>query len=155
MTAPTSGLSSLLSAIADQARATGAFASVELIGNMVSCKALTNEEAAYRVEPHDAGLCITWVSPNRYLSQSIEADLMWTKDDLDELLAEELTEVGYSGPPLKTLDHYRNEEKLFTFRGVIPAPPASLSAADLVKCLLAFSATFGQLGDMKPGEDED
>lgn len=155
MTAPAAGLAALLSTVADQARATGAFATVELAGNLISCTALTNEEAAYRVEPHEAGVCITWVSANRYLSQSIEADLMWTKDDLDELLAEELTDAGYRGPALKPLDHYRNEEKLFTFRGVIPASAASLRADDLVKCLLAFSATFGQLGDMKPGEDED
>lgn len=152
MTAASPALAALLDSVAQHARATGTFAAVERTGNMVSCTSATNEEAAYRVEPHGAGVCVTWVSPNRYLSQSIEADLMWTKDDLNELLAEELVDVGYTGPALPKLDHYRSEEKLFTFRATVPTPIATLRAEELVKILLAFHATFVQLGDMKGDE---
>lgn len=155
MTASTSTLAALLNAVADLARTSAAFAAVETNGSLVTCTSLTNPEAAFRLEPHDkGGVCITWVTANRYLSQSIEADLMWTGDDLDELIDEELADAGYTGQPLTRVDHFRNEEKLFTFRSVVPGAIADLRPDDLVKCLLAYNAAFAELGDMKPDEDE-
>jgi len=100
-----------------------------------------------------SGVYASWVSPDRYMSQSIEADLMWTGDDLGELIAEELADLGWTGPALGRIEHFRSEDKLFTFRSLIPDSQA-MSAEALLQVLLAFEAAFGQLGDMKPEEDE-
>jgi hypothetical protein len=83
---------------------------------------------------------------------------MWTGDDLEEMIDEERIDQGFSRGELGKLDHYRNDEKLFTFRSTIPidlhSVDPSRDAPDLLKCLLAYEAAFRDLGDMKPGDDD-
>lgn len=152
-----STLARLLEETARRARDLEPFSSVDLGSEMVSCRCRAQPDAAYRIESDDAGLHVTWVSGDRYLSQSIEAELMWTGDDLEEIIEEERIDQGFNRGSFGKLEHFRNEEKLFTFRSSIPMNLESIDpgadAPDLIKCLLAYEAAFRDLGDMKPEAD--
>lgn len=147
----------LMEEAARLARESGVFGEVEAKGGGVSCRAKPQPLASFRIETHEGKLSVNWVSPDRYLSQSIEADLMWTGDDLDDLIDEELAAQGYAGPAIGRVEHFRNPEKLFTFRSAVPVDPAKPNAerdaGTLLKCLLAYEAAFRDLGDMN-GPDE-
>jgi hypothetical protein len=79
-------------------------------------------------------------------------------DKLEDLLEEELVELGYHGPRV-SFEHYRSEDRLFTFRTPVPGPlerAASEEAAEqTAKLLLGYEACFRNLGDMDAGEAED
>ncbi|MBK7405452.1 MAG: hypothetical protein IPJ41_12675 [Phycisphaerales bacterium] len=111
------------------------------------------EPAEYRVE-HDAQgkLWVSLVTANRWLSESIETDLLHTGDKIEELLDDELVEVGFDAGPLK-VEHFRSEDLLFTFRTAVPAEHQDEAATASLRCLLAYEACFRQLGDMS-GEKE-
>lgn len=147
-------LAVVFDAVAQRARHSAKFADVRVNPQGVECSALpAPDDAAFHIRVEGTGLYASWVSPDRYMSQSIEADLMWTGDDLGELIAEELADLGWTGPALGPIEHFRSEDKLFTFRSLIPDSQATSPDA-LLQVLLAFEAAFGQLGDMKPEEDE-
>lgn len=161
MTPPESAsmpITKTLEAAADLARSHEAFSSAEVEDGALVCKpAACEAEAEYRVEVVDGALFVLWASPDRYLSQSIEADLMWTGDDLDDCIDEELVDAGWKGESLGKLDHFRDERMLYVFRSRIPLDPGGLEgsggAAAILQCLLAYEAAFRELGDMA-GEDE-
>ena len=53
------------------------------------------------------------------------------------------------------LEHFRDQDKVFVFRGRLALPGDADEATTLVvKTLLAFQACFVELGDMGPGEDD-
>lgn len=144
------GVVRLLDDVVRRASASRAFAAVERLGPVVHCTALTRPDAAFEAFKDADALYIAWVSADRYLSQSIEADLMWTGDDLNELIEEELAALGRSGEPLGRIEHFRDPQKRFTFRSRLP------NAADadaITKALLAYAAAFANLGDMKPDDE--
>ncbi|MDX2115929.1 MAG: hypothetical protein SFZ24_09990 [Planctomycetota bacterium] len=130
----------------------GSFGRAELRGGYVHALAKTNPAAAFRAGFDEKGAFVAWVCGERYVSQSIEADLMWTGDDLSELIAEAAVDHGYSGPAFAQVEHYRDPDKLFTFLSRIPA--ASPDAPTLLAAMLGYSAAFGELGDMKPEEND-
>ena len=103
-------------------------------------------------------MIVSWVSADRYLSQSIEQTLVYGGDDLDDMIDEELVDTGYEGKKLAPMQHYRNDEKLFVFRSRTPIDAASCDAAragsSLAKFVLAYEAAVGQLGDMSPDEED-
>jgi hypothetical protein len=144
------GVARLLDEVSRLARASGAFASVERAGSRVVCTARTRPEASFRAVADAGAWFIEWASPDRYLSQSIEAELMWTGDDLDDLIGEELADEGFPGS-LGGVEHFRDAEKSFVFRARVPA--AAPAAADIVKALRAFDKAFVNLGGMKPEEE--
>jgi hypothetical protein len=147
-------LAKLFAAVAERAKKSEKFAGVDVTAEGVECRALqAPEDAAFRVRIEGGKLFVSWVTGDRYMSQSVEADLMWTGDDLGELIAEELADLGWSGPPLGKVEHFRSEDKLFTFRSEIPAAKAN-SVDALAQALHAYEAAFSNLGDMKPEEDE-
>ena len=131
------------------------FAEVTRTDQGVRCDARHVEEACYYAAhtDQDGNLFVGWYSPDRWVSGSIEGDLVHTGDKIDELLEEELVDLGLS---IKLpLDHYRDDDKLFVFHGKVDLPSDPAQATDaLVKVLLAFQACFVELGDMAPGEDE-
>lgn len=138
---------------------TGRFDAVAIEGDMLVAHASDAPDGAYyRIEPGADGVYVTWVSADRYLSQSIEQDLVFSGDDLDDMIDEELADTGYEGPRLAPMQHYRNDEKLFIFRSRTPidAQPADPDAAgaSLARFLLAYEAAIRQLGDMSPDEEE-
>lgn len=97
---------------------------------------------------------------DRWLSHSIEADLLNTGDKMEDLLEEELVElrVRHAGRELGGLsvEHFRSEDKLFTFRSRLPGAASDLAPETISGCLLAYEACFRNLGDMAAGGgDED
>lgn len=137
----------------------GVFGEITFDGAMLCCHAVGSAaHAEYRIERDGGRLWVSLVTPDRWLSQSIEADLMFTGDKLEELIEEELVDQGYNGPP-PIVEHFRSEDKLFTFRTPLPEGIESLAAAETgrvcAQFLLAYQAAFAELGDMKPGEDDE
>lgn len=141
--------SALLTRVADTARQAGVFASVEVEGGRVVCEADGSGEPAYYRVGEDAGaLWVELVMKDRWLSESIEATLMHTGDSIEELLDEELADVGYDGPTPK-VEHFRSDDMLFTFRTRIPSSEATTAA----RFLLAYEQCFRNLGDMEEGDE--
>src|SRR5689334_6692804 len=85
------GVDSLFAAVRKHAEASGVFGPVSIKGGRLVCQAKASAEpASYRLEVDGGRLWVSMVTTNRWLSQSIEADLVHTGDKLDELLDEEL-----------------------------------------------------------------
>lgn len=151
--------SEFLDAVAERARNAGVFGSVSIDrnaagGGMVCCAAKNSAEPAeYRIFSEDGKTWVAFVTPNRWLSESIESDLMHTGDAIEELIDEELAELDYKGPPLGACQHFRDDQKLFTFRSVVPGSPPSVETA--TTCLLAYEACFRRLGDVDAGDEAD
>lgn len=146
----------LFEAVASRARKAGVFASVQVEGQRLVCAAKEVESAEYRLECDDAGtFWVSLVTPDRWLSGSIEGDLVHTGDKMDELVTDELVELGCDDT-VDAVEHFRSEDLLFTFRSKVPVAGRSRDDAASVAAayLLAYEACFVQLGDMS-GEDED
>lgn len=135
--------------LADAAEEAGVFATVSANVDRLECQAKDAAAPAfYRVDQQKGGACVSLVTPDRWLSQSIEQDLVHTKDKLADLVDEELAEVGFRGPKL-AVEHYRSDDKLYTFITRLGQAPASTLRA----YLLAYEAAFRNLGDMPGGDD--
>lgn len=151
----TATFSSVFDAVVQPLADAAVFASVSRTDTGVRCDAMhVEEECYYAAQLDDQGeLWVGWYSPDRWVSGSIEGDLVHTGDKIDELLEEELVDQGLSlSIPL---EHYRNDDKLFVFQGKLTLPAEVDQAADtLVKVLLGFEACFVELGDMAPGEED-
>jgi hypothetical protein len=146
----------LLARCAALARESGSFESVDVQGLLLHATDSIQPDAAFRITFEDGKLWAAWVSANRYLSQSIEADVKWTGDDIDELIDEEVEAQGWTGAKIGRFEHFRSEDRLYTFRSALPIDPAKAdqpAAKDAVLFLLAYQAAFRNLGDMKPEED--
>jgi len=142
---------SLLETIAEQARATGEFSSVALDEEGLAARFIdTDVDAAFRVDPCEGGFEVSMKTPDRWLSQSVEATLMNSGDSIEELIDEELVELGCEDGPL-TLKHFRDEKMRYVF--VSPAPGGA-GAETLLACLRAYERAFAPLGDFA-GEDDD
>lgn len=147
----------ILESVAEQARRAGVFADVRIEGGRLVCTARdAGEPAEYRVDVDGQGrLWVSLVTPNRWLSESIETDLMHTGDKMEELVDDELVELGFDAGPLK-VEHFRSDDLLFTFRSQVPgtgADPESLQRSAGL-CLLAYEACFRQLGDMNADSED-
>lgn len=144
----------LLESVGDRARRAGVFEDVEVAGDVLACRAMHVEsEAAYRVTPEDDALWVGLYTPDRWLSESIEAELMHVGDKIEELLEEELVDQGYDGGALP-VEHFRDDAKQFVFRSPLQWQPGDAQAAErLAKVLLAYEACFRELGDMKPADE--
>lgn len=150
-----------LDRVVDRVRAraekAGVFGSVRLEGGSLVCRALNSaEEAHYRLTPQGAHLIVSLDMLDRWQSESIESGLMHSGDKLEELLDEELAELGYEGKT-PSYRHFRNDDKLFVFETTVPLE--GLSEADAIEraaqFLLGYEACFRQLGDMDAGDDGD
>jgi len=140
------------------------FGQVEAGAGVVALVATAKQAAApaeYRLE-WDSGKQAVYVSlvmADRWLSESIESHLVEHGDKMEELLEDELVEVGYfdlGGPPIEHVEHFRSDDKLFTFRAKVPLGEHldDAEATDLtVRLLLGFEACFRQLGDMEAGAE--
>lgn len=123
---------------------------------MLACAAKNSAEPAeYRLFEDGSKLWVSLVTDNRWLSQSIEAHLVNTGDKLEELLDEELYDVGYEGNAL-SFEHFRSPDKLYTFRSPLPISADAPDAAGIAaKCLLAYEACFRRLGDMDAADEDE
>jgi len=149
---------SLFEALRDVADESGLFGPVEVEASMLVCAAKESAEpASYRVEFEDGALYVSLVTDNRWLSESIESDLLNTGDKIEDLIDEELVEQGFDDGPLP-IKHYRSDDMLFTFRSPLPIDPAAAGEAEAVEtarqCLFAYEAAFRELGDMQESEED-
>lgn len=142
----------MLGQVRERAEKAGVFGPVRAEGGRLVCPALSSAEPAdYRVFPEaDGTVWVELVTEDRWLSESIETDLVHTGDKLNELLDEELADLGWEGAP-STFEHFRSDDMLFTFRSRVPDP----SPESVTLWLLAYEQCFRQLGDMDDtGEDD-
>lgn len=152
MTTQTKNYQSLLNEVAREAERAGVFGTVSVRDGRLVCTAKNSAApASYRIHPDGERLWVSLVTADRWLSESIEADLMHTGDDLSDLLEEELVDQGVTGAK-PTFEHFRSDDLLFTFR--TPLPGKDLSATTALRWLLAYEACFRRLGDMSVGEDD-
>jgi len=156
MPATAESLAPALSPLAEAAEAAGVFESVKIEGGRLICKAKGSaEDAYYRVEADNGRVWVGLVMEDRWQSESIEADLMHTGDKLEELIEEEMVELGYNGEMLP-FAHFRSEDMLFTFRTPLPVGPEDASFPELARqALLGYEACFRQLGDMDDSGEDD
>ena len=130
------------------------FKDVRTEGENLRCDAAeVEEEAWYQVGPREVhgGTNCVWVGlyiADRWLSESVEADVLHSGDHFEDLLEEELIDQGYD-VRLK-VEHFRNDDKVFVFRSPVPADRPD----DVTRTLLAYEACFRELGDMTPDEDD-
>jgi hypothetical protein len=149
---------SLYEEVGDLAREARAFAKVRRADESLICLPQNVEhEAQYRVGVNDAHDTV-WVglyTPDRWLSESIEADLVHADDTVEELLEEELVDRGFDAS--LPIEHFRNEDKEFVFRSPVKLPKGEKMDGEAMvsrvsRVLLAYEAVFGKLGDMKVEE---
>jgi len=142
--------------VGDSARESGMFAKVRRTDDALICRARDVEsDTTYRAEVSDEH-DLVWVglyTEDRWLSESIEADLMFKGDKIEELLEEELLDQGFDAR--LPIEHFRDEEKRYVFRSPVFLPKGEkLDGEGMVdrvrRVLLAYEATFRQLGDMSP-----
>jgi hypothetical protein len=151
-----SAIETLLGVVKQQAARSGRFARVQIQGDRLVCEADGSAEPAwYRVDCDKGRLWVSLVMRDRWLSESIEADLMHTGDKLEELIDEELVDQGVEGAG-PTYEHFRSDDMLFTFRTPIsPVAGDEVDADRVMRWLLAYEACFRNLGDMESGEGEE
>ncbi len=153
----------LIEAVAERVKRAEVFEDVRCLDGALRCQARDVEsEAFYQLlaQPGNGGGGEVWIglhTADRWLSESIEADLLHSGDKMEELLEEELVELDYDGGPVP-IEHFRDDAKVYVFRSRLemdeagsPTDPAVTDRA--VKILLAYEACFRQLGDMSPSDE--
>ncbi|MEC8320815.1 MAG: hypothetical protein VX012_05355 [Planctomycetota bacterium] len=144
------------SSLLDRLRSSGQFATVDVVGDQIRCRARDVEsEAHYVLSSTDRGLVVGFETPDRWLSESVEADLYHASDSLDELLEESLDELGWpiDAAPVQRFRHFRSEDLKYVFEHVVPDHGDAEEAAGT--WLIAYETTFRELGDVSGEEDED
>lgn len=155
------GVLALIESVAKHARQAGVFGLVRAETQpprLVAEALASGEPAEYRLDVQDGRLWVSLVTPARYLSQSIEQDLVHQGDKIDDLLADELIDQEASVKRL-AVEHFRSADKLFTFRAALPIDLPHAGARESIdlatRVLLAFEACFGPLGDMSAGAEDE
>lgn len=147
--------------VGDLVREADVFDRVRRTDEALVCRArVPGTEACYRAEvseDHD----LVWVglyTADRWLSESVEADLMFKGDKVEELLEDELFDQGFEAR--LPVEHFRDDHKRYVFRSPVFLPKGEkLDGEGMIdrvkKVLLAYEATFRQLGDMSPEDQEE
>lgn len=160
MTTSEPSIHALLQSVAAKAQAAGVFGLVRIEGGTLRCDALASAEPAeFRVFQDGGKVWVALVTGDRWLSQSIEADLVNTGDKIEELLEEELVDLQWKkewGSPRLSYEHFRDERKMYTFRTGAPVKMerADEAGAIVATLLLGYERTFRPLGDMEAGDEE-
>lgn len=151
-----SELAALFTTVAQRAEQSGVFGAVSVSDDGVVCSALNSAEPAdYRVFSEKGGVWVSLGMKDRWQSESIESELVHSGDKLNELIDDELDDLGVEDPA-STFEHFRSPELEFVFRSRVPIDPSDASAADTVGTwLLAYEQCFRQLGDMDVTEEDD
>lgn len=163
----TTAIATFLDEVRGAAERAGVFGVVDCQGEMLRASAPKSaSQAWYRLRRDDsAGRNGTWhvefVTPDRWLSESIEADLMHHGDPIEELVEEELLELSSESRVARrdraasarpTVQHFRSDDLLYTFRTPLAGDPPD--AAEATRHLLAYEAAFRELGDVEADPDE-
>ena len=137
------------------AEAADVFAGVTIDSRGVSCEADGSAEPAfYRVYVEEGDVWVSLETEDRWLSGSIEGDLVGTGDKLDELLEEEIIDLGHHDAVVE-FDHFRSPEKVYVFRSKLSTPLSSPDAPEhALIWLKGYEAVFRELGDMSEDEED-
>lgn len=138
-------MSDFLAAIQARAVQSNRFASVERTGDVLRCRA-KGPEAWYVVDRQGDSWAISLLTPDRWLSESIEGDMLEGRDTAEDLIDDELVELNFPGKA-QQVKHFRDDAKMYVFRSRIPVPESA--AEDAATYVLAFEAAFANLGDMQ------
>lgn len=145
-------MSDFLSTVKQLADHSNRFASVELTGEALRCTARgAAADAWYLLERDCDGWAVSLLTPDRWLSESIEGDMLEGRDTAEELIDDELVELGFNGKA-EQVKHFRDDAKVYVFRSRVPGAAATATAAEAPHAatyLLAFEAAFANLGDMQ------
>lgn len=149
-------ISAILAAARSAADQSEVFTGVRLDGQTLVCGAKNSgAPAEYRMWIEEDRPWVALVTADRWLSGSIELNLIHTGDKMEELLEEELAEQGCDHRVGK-IEHFRSNppEKLYTFRVPVPIRPndEAGTAQNVCAYLLAIEACFRELGDMSAGK---
>lgn len=154
----------LLGSLRSDALNAEVFGDVSLADGLLACRAKeAAADAWYQVASMGERVLVRLVTPDRWLSESIEADLMHHGDPMEELVEEELVELGHEPErdgPVAPIRHFRSEDRLYTFESDVPVADAlargDLDAARTLvgRYLLAYEAAFRELGDMSGGDED-
>ncbi len=144
--------------LAAKAKQANVFGAIEITENRLQLQAWGAADPAFYRVYLDPDPIVELATKDRWLSGSIESQLVATGDKLGELIEDELFEVGYEGENLGdsgvAFEHYRSEDMEFVFRSkVIPMEGQNLPEACL-QWLLAYEQCFRQLGDMDESNEE-
>ena len=141
-----------IATVRDRARESERFAAIELGDARLRCRARdAAAEAWYVVEREGDAWFVALHTADRWLSESIEGDMLEGRDSAEELVDDELVEVGFPNRCGK-VKHYRDDARTYVFRAEVPLAGIADAAAGVATFLLAFEAAFGQLGDMAGGD---
>ncbi len=112
-----------------------------------------DSQAWYEVSADDKDrLWVGLYTPDRWLSESIEADLMHQGDKIEELLEDEL--IDQDACERLEVEHFRDDELRYVFRSRVERGMRGDEAGERVaRIVLAYGACFGQLGDMSPQDE--
>lgn len=136
--------------IAAEIRGRELFGEIRATQHGLECRARDSAaEAWYRLERDAEGWKVALVTADRWLSESIESDLMHHGDPIEELVAEELVELGAEATSRVPVRHFRSDDLLYTFETPIPHG----DEAALLRHILAYEAAFRVLGDMSGGDE--
>jgi len=130
------------------------FAEVELTQRGVRCEAKESAEPAfYWCSIEEGDIWVSLETEDRWLSGSIEEELVATGDKLDELIEEEIVELGHHDAVVE-FDHLRTPEKVYVFRSKVSTPLSDPKAPEhALAWLLGYEAAFRELGDMSEDEE--
>lgn len=146
----------IISTISERAKAANVFGTITPSENQIELQAWgAAEPAFYRVYLDNDSAIVELATKDRWLSESIEAELVESGDKLDELIEDELVDLGYAEDTgAVKFEHYRSDDMEFVFRSkVIPLAGQELDDA-CVQWLLAYEQCFRQLGDMDESEED-
>lgn len=147
----------LLKAVETRARAAKVFGTTAIKDDMLVCAAANSAAPAeYRLFIEAGRWWLALVTPDRWLSESVESGMLEGRDKIEELIEEELVELGLE-QKVEKVEHFRSPppQKLYTFRYKVPAPLPGQTAADVTATyLLATEAAFRLLGDMDAGTSD-
>ena len=145
-------LNSMLTVVRDRIETSGRFAEVTSSETGIQCRAQNVEsDAWYSVDFTEAGVFIVLATPDRWLSESIEADLMHNGDSLEELIEAELIDldVPAEAATVAPVERFQSDDFLYTYRSQV----TDETEETIIRWLLAYEAAFVELGDMG-GDDE-
>ncbi len=145
----------LYKVVKDGASTAQVFAEITIDDRGLSCQAKNSaEEAFYRVSIVDDAVWISLETKDRWLSGSIEGDLVNTGDKLDELIEEEVIDLGHHDAKV-SFDHFRSPELMYVFRSrlttAIDDPKAAQHA---LIWLLGYEIVLRELGDMDDTQED-
>ena len=131
------------------------FGDIKVDEHGVSCKAKNAaEDAFYRVSFDDGSFWISLETEDRWLSGSIEGDLVNTGDKLHELIEEEVIDLGHDEAKVN-FEHFRSPEMMYVFRSRLSTPMDDAKAADhALIWLLGYEIVLRELGDMDDTQED-